>query len=117
MTGLMEGKRGLIMGLANDKSLAWGIAKKLHAEGAELALSSMIGRERMLEKALAKTVIDKDSGEVIAEANAETDFVTQNDRFKHFIHDCVKQALETKPKSLADFLQQPYFKDKSITIP
>jgi enoyl-[acyl-carrier protein] reductase I len=39
MTGLMAGKRGLIMGLANDKSLAWGIAKKLHAEGAELAIS------------------------------------------------------------------------------
>jgi enoyl-[acyl-carrier protein] reductase I len=30
MTGLMKGKRGLIMGLANDKSLAWGIAQKLH---------------------------------------------------------------------------------------
>lgn len=35
----MAGKRGLIMGLANDKSLAWGIAKRLHAEGAELAIS------------------------------------------------------------------------------
>ena len=34
--GLMKGKRGLIMGLANDKSLAWGIAKALHAQGAEL---------------------------------------------------------------------------------
>ena len=39
MTGLMAGKRGLIMGLANDKSLAWGIAKALNAQGAELALS------------------------------------------------------------------------------
>jgi enoyl-[acyl-carrier protein] reductase I len=39
MTGLMEGKRGLIMGLANDKSLAWGIAKRLHEAGAELAFS------------------------------------------------------------------------------
>ncbi|MGL5840090.1 MAG: enoyl-ACP reductase FabI [Sphingorhabdus sp.] len=39
MSGLMAGKRGLIMGLANDKSLAWGIAKRLHAEGAELAIS------------------------------------------------------------------------------
>ncbi|MDX3909872.1 MAG: enoyl-ACP reductase FabI [Sphingobium sp.] len=40
MTGtLMKGKRGLIMGLANDKSLAWGIAKALHAQGAELAFS------------------------------------------------------------------------------
>jgi len=39
MTGLMAGKRGLIMGLANDKSLAWGIAQKLHEQGAELAFS------------------------------------------------------------------------------
>lgn len=53
---------------------------------------------------------------ILVEANAETDFVVQNDRFKHFVHDCVKQALETKPKSLTEFVQQPYFKDKSITI-
>lgn len=39
MTALMKGKRGLIMGLANDKSLAWGIAKKLHEAGAEMAFS------------------------------------------------------------------------------
>ncbi len=39
MSGLMTGKRGLIMGLANDKSLAWGIAQALHAQGAELAFS------------------------------------------------------------------------------
>ena len=39
MSGLMQGKRGLIMGLANDKSLAWGIAKKLREQGAELAFS------------------------------------------------------------------------------
>jgi enoyl-[acyl-carrier protein] reductase I len=35
----MAGKRGLIMGLANDKSLAWGIAKQLSEAGAELAFS------------------------------------------------------------------------------
>src|SRR3546814_5715760 len=35
----MQGKRGLIMGLANDKSLAWGIAQKLSEHGAELAFS------------------------------------------------------------------------------
>jgi enoyl-[acyl-carrier protein] reductase I len=39
MTGLMAGKRGLIMGLANDRSLAWGIAKALGEQGAELAFS------------------------------------------------------------------------------
>ncbi len=36
---LMRGKRGLIMGLANDKSIAWGIAKTLAEQGAELAFS------------------------------------------------------------------------------
>lgn len=50
MTGLMNGKRGLIMGLANDKSLAWGIAKKLAEQGAELAFSYQ-------GEALAKRVI------------------------------------------------------------
>lgn len=37
--GLMKGRRGLIMGLANDKSIAWGIARALAEQGAELAFS------------------------------------------------------------------------------
>src|SRR6476469_7336928 len=39
MTGLMQGKRGLIMGLANDRSLAWGIARQLADQGAQMAFS------------------------------------------------------------------------------
>ena len=39
--GLMKGKRGLIMGVANDRSIAWGVAKVLHQAGAELAFSYM----------------------------------------------------------------------------
>jgi len=39
MTGLMAGKKGLIMGVANDRSLAWGIAKAVHEQGAELAFT------------------------------------------------------------------------------
>lgn len=39
MTRLMEGRRGLIMGVANDHSIAWGIAEKLAAAGAELAFT------------------------------------------------------------------------------
>ena len=39
MQDLMEGKRGLIMGIANDHSIAWGIAKTLAAQGAELAFT------------------------------------------------------------------------------
>src|SRR5690242_13793443 len=39
MQGLMQGKRGLIMGIANDHSIAWGIAQALKAQGAELAFT------------------------------------------------------------------------------
>ncbi|HEX5692485.1 MAG TPA: enoyl-ACP reductase, partial [Roseiflexaceae bacterium] len=37
--GLLDGKKGLIMGLANDHSIAWGIAQALHSEGADLAFT------------------------------------------------------------------------------
>ena len=44
MTGLMAGKRGLIMGLANDRSLAWGIAKAL---GGAITFSHTFGESPM----------------------------------------------------------------------
>ncbi len=45
---LMQGKRGLIMGLANNRSIAWGISKYLAAQGAELAFS--YGAEPLLKR-------------------------------------------------------------------
>ncbi len=45
--GLLEGKRALIFGLANDHSIAWGIAQALHREGAVVGFSSV---ESLLEK-------------------------------------------------------------------
>ncbi|HVV64866.1 MAG TPA: enoyl-ACP reductase FabI [Rhizomicrobium sp.] len=39
ISGLMKGKRGLVMGVANDRSIAWGIAEALHRAGAELAFT------------------------------------------------------------------------------
>jgi enoyl-[acyl-carrier protein] reductase I len=39
MADLMKGKRGLVMGVANERSIAWGIARAMAAEGAELAFS------------------------------------------------------------------------------
>src|SRR5262245_51698348 len=38
-SGLMRGKRGLVMGVANNRSIAWGIAKSCRAQGAELAFT------------------------------------------------------------------------------
>ena len=45
--GFLSGKRGLIMGVANDRSIAWGIAQAMHREGAELAFAHI---ERMADR-------------------------------------------------------------------
>jgi enoyl-[acyl-carrier protein] reductase I len=68
---LMKGKRGLIMGLANDKSLAWGIAKKLHEHGAEIAFAyqgeALENRVRPLAESLgADFLIDCDVSDMAA---------------------------------------------------
>lgn len=59
--GLMAGKRGIIFGVANDKSIAWGIAQQLHAAGAELAFTylseALEKRVRPLAESLGSTVI------------------------------------------------------------
>jgi enoyl-[acyl-carrier protein] reductase I len=59
---LMAGKRGLIMGVANDKSLAWGIAKYLHAQGAELAFTfqgeALEKRVRPLAASVGSSIIE-----------------------------------------------------------
>jgi enoyl-[acyl-carrier-protein] reductase (NADH) len=44
--GLMTGKRGIIFGVANDMSIAWGIAQQLRSEGAELASPTSTRRWR-----------------------------------------------------------------------
>ena len=63
--GLMKGKRALITGVANDRSIAWAIAQAFHAEGAELAFTypgeGMERRVRPLAESLgAKAIIDCD---------------------------------------------------------
>jgi enoyl-[acyl-carrier protein] reductase I len=55
-SGLMSGKRGLIMGVANDHSIAWGIAKRLGSEGAELAFTYQTEQLAKRVKPLAKSL-------------------------------------------------------------
>ncbi|MFC7535778.1 enoyl-ACP reductase FabI [Sphingomonas sp. GCM10030256] len=71
MTALMQGKRGLIMGLANDRSLAWGIAQKLGQAGADLAFSyqgeALERRVRPLAEQLGSNLLlDCDVGDMAA---------------------------------------------------
>lgn len=57
--GLMKGRRGLVMGVANDHSIAWGIAKALHDQGAELAFTYQGEAFGRRVKPLAETVGSK----------------------------------------------------------
>ncbi len=54
--GLMDGKRGIIFGVANDKSIAWGVAQQLHDAGAELAFTYLNGALEKRVRPLAASV-------------------------------------------------------------
>ena len=60
---LLEGKRALILGIASNRSIAWGIARAMHREGAELALTGQ--NERLCER-VAKLATEVDSNIVLA---------------------------------------------------
>jgi enoyl-[acyl-carrier protein] reductase I len=64
---LMAGKRGLVMGVANDRSIAWGIARLLHGQGAELAFSYQGGAFGRRAVPLAESV----GAKIIVEADVE----------------------------------------------
>jgi enoyl-[acyl-carrier protein] reductase I len=63
----MEGKRGLVMGVANDRSIAWGIARVLHGQGAKLAFSYQGGAFGRRAVPLAESI----GSEIIVEADVE----------------------------------------------
>ncbi|MCA1661374.1 MAG: enoyl-ACP reductase FabI [Novosphingobium sp.] len=82
--GLMHGKRGLVMGLANDKSLAWGIAQKLAEHGASLAFShqgeALAKRVRPLAASLgSEFLIDCDVADMAA---LDQTFATLRERWE-----------------------------------
>ncbi|HQS10288.1 MAG TPA: enoyl-ACP reductase FabI [Xanthobacteraceae bacterium] len=74
MQDLMKGKRGLVMGVANDHSIAWGIAKALAGQGAELAFThqgeAMAKRVRPLAESLGSTIIAPCDVEDLASVDA-----------------------------------------------
>jgi enoyl-[acyl-carrier protein] reductase I len=80
---LMAGKQGLIMGVANERSIAWGIAKALHGQGARLAFTyqgeALGKRVRPLAESLESDfVLDADVG---SEASLDSLFVAVAERW------------------------------------
>lgn len=85
VNGLMAGKRGLIMGVANDRSLAWGIAQALHKHGAELAFTYQgeifESRVRPLAQSVGSDfVLDCD---VASDASIENTFAKIQEKWGH----------------------------------
>jgi len=87
----MKGKRGLIMGLANDRSLAWGIARALGEQGAELAFSyqgeALEKRVRPLAQELgSELLIDCDVSDMKALDKAFEDLKGQWESLDFVVH-------------------------------
>ena len=68
-TGLMAGKRGLVMGVANDHSIAWGIAQMLSAHGAEIAFTYQGDAQAKRLKPLAASI----GSSIVLPADVESD--------------------------------------------
>src|ERR1700760_1219513 len=68
-TGFMAGKRGLVMGVANDHSIAWGIAQMLASQGAELAFTYQGDAQAKRLKPLAESLGSK----IVLPADVESD--------------------------------------------
>lgn len=79
---LMQGKRGLIMGVANDHSIAWGIASAVAAQGAELAFTyqgeALSKRVRPLAESLGSSIVLPCDVEDISTVDAAVDALKQN---------------------------------------
>ncbi len=67
--GFLEGKRALIVGLASNRSIAWGVAKAMHREGAELAFTYQNDK---LEDRVAKMAAECDS-DIVVPCDVSTD--------------------------------------------
>jgi enoyl-[acyl-carrier protein] reductase I len=74
--GLMAGKRGLVIGVANDRSIAWGISQAVHSQGAELAFTyqgeALERRVRPLADSVGSKIVEQ--LDVTDDASIETTF-------------------------------------------
>lgn len=117
MVKTLRERTGIAMGKCKEALVAaQGDMEKAVDHLRKAGLAAGVKKEgREAKEGLILTAEDA-SSIVLAEANAETDFVAQNERFKQFLHDVVDQALAEKPASLEDFVQRSYKKDPSLTI-
>ena len=71
---MIRGKKGIVVGIANDHSIAWGIAKQLHASGAELAITYQ--NNTLLKR--VKLLADKVNSDTLVECDVNNEDHLQN---------------------------------------
>ena len=71
---MIKGKKGIVIGIANDHSIAWGIAKQLHANGAELAITYQ--NNTLLKR--VKPLADKVNADILVECDVNNEDHLQN---------------------------------------
>lgn len=98
---LTESKGDMELAIANLRKA--GMASAVKKQGRD-AKEGMIGWA------------ESSDGVALVEINAETDFVTKNDRFQKFLADMAQEIVTTKPSSLESFLKQHYSKERDLTI-
>jgi enoyl-[acyl-carrier protein] reductase I len=101
-SGIMRGKRGLIMGLANNRSIAWGIAKSCHAHGAQLAFTYQGDALRKRVEPLAEEVDGLVVGHCDVTDPATVDAAFENVRKAWGSLDFVVHAIAFSDKSELD---------------
>ena len=79
VSGLMRGKRGLIMGVANNRSIAWGIARACRDHGADLAFTYQGDAQKKRDEPLAEDVDGLDVGHSDVTEPASLDAVIAQD--------------------------------------
>ena len=142
MSDLLQGKRGLIMGVANDRSIAWGIADAMHKAGAELAftyqgeafgkrlepLAASVGSDLMLDvdvtddasltDAFAKLGDRWSSLDFLVHAIAFSDKTELTGRFLNTSRANFKHSLDISAYSFVDVARRahPLMKDNGGTL-
>ena len=132
MTGQLSGKRGLIMGVANERSIAWGIAKSMHEAGAELAftyqgdafgkrlapLAASVGSDFMVDvdvtdDVLLQTAFDQLAGrwptiDFLVHAIAYSDKSELTGRFINTSRENFKNSLDISAYSFVEVVRRAY---------
>jgi len=79
-------------------------------------MASAVKKEGRETKEGLIAALENEKSIILLEANAETDFVTKNERFKEFLENICEQAIRSEPKTVEDLMGQLYCKDETITV-